>query len=137
MSQKITQLSTTTIQSGDYTVLARGASNYKLDILAALGKPSWSNQGMAANTTASDNDEACTTAISSTPIGRVTVTVNGRQVSIGDGVKTKDGYFSGNTGTTARAYVDIAAGDKFYWVGSVAGYQLDSTTDTISFNYNA
>lgn len=137
MSQKISQLSAGTLTAGDVVPISRGSSNYKVDILAAIGIPSWNNQGMSASTTVSDGDAACATAITATPKGRVLVTVNGRQVSIGDGVKTKDGYFSSDLGITAKAYAAIAAGDKFYWVGSVAGYQLNSSTDTISFNYNA
>ena len=62
------------------------------------------------------------------------VFVNGLAVRVGDGVKTKDCYFSADDGATARAIAAIATGDKLFWVGSVAGYQL-ATTDLIDFDY--
>jgi hypothetical protein len=65
----------------------------------------------------------------------IDVYVNGACQILGDGVKTKDCYFSADSGTTAKTIATIAAGDTLYWVGSVAGFQL-AATDVISFNYN-
>jgi hypothetical protein len=98
--------------------------------------PTTSNKAMTASVTSSDFDEACATAIASTPAQSsfVAVLVNGILAELGNGVKTKDCYFSGNSGTTARAHNAVVSGDKLYWVGSVAGYQL-ATTDRIDFVY--
>lgn len=98
--------------------------------------PTTANKGMAASVTTSDFDEACATAIASTPAQSsfVPVFVNGVLMELGNGVKTKDCYFSGNSGTTARNHNAVVSGDKLYWVGSVAGFQL-ATTDRIDFGH--
>lgn len=98
------------------------------DDVATSGKPTTENKGMASEATSGDGDLACDTAIAKTPVfgGYVVVLIRGVQVSVGDGVKTKCCYFSGDGGTTARAFADVAAGDKLYWNGSVAGYQLQA-----------
>lgn len=103
----------------------------------AVANPSTSNKDMAASLTASDFDVACATAIAATPAGKsyVAVEVNGAGQSVGDGVKTKSCYFSGDGGTTARSFATLQSGDLLYWVGSVAGFQL-ATTDRINFLYN-
>jgi hypothetical protein len=115
----------------------------QLDLTTVNPTPSKRNKGMAAETTTSDFDEACATGISATPSpsnntngAYVAVRVNGIGYTVGDGVKTKDCYFSGNGGTTARAFGAIASGDKLYWVGSVAGFQLAAGTDIIDFLYD-
>lgn len=53
---------------------------------------------------------------------------------VGDGVKTKDCYFSGDGGTTARAIGAIASGDQLIWNGTIAGFDLE-TDDVIDFEY--
>jgi hypothetical protein len=94
------------------------------------------NKDMTASVTAADFALACATAVAATPAsdGYVRVSVNGLGAALGDGVKTKDCYFSADGGTTARAIAAIASGDLLYWVGSVAGYELDAT-DRIDFEY--
>ena len=92
------------------------------------------NKKMVAEATANDGDEACATGITTTPKGYVVVVVNGALQDVGDGVKTSSCYFSGDGGTTARAIAAIVSGDKLYWNGSAAGYQLQ-ITDTVDFNY--
>lgn len=67
--------------------------------------------------------------------GYVIVLLNGLAVSLGDGVKTTDCYFSVDGGTTARAIADIVAGDELIWNGAVAGYELDAA-DVVDFNYS-
>lgn len=100
--------------------------------------PSIANKFMQAVVTVNDGDLACNTAISATPAktSYVDVTVGGMQINVGNGVKTTAAYFSGDGGTTARAYNGVVAGDKLYWNGSKAGYQLD-TTDDVSFDFVA
>lgn len=94
------------------------------------------NKAMAASVTTSDFDAACSTTVATTPSGDgyVRVLINGVGVELGNGVKTKDCYFSADGGTTARSIANIAAGDTLYWVGSVAGFQL-ATIDRVDFDY--
>jgi hypothetical protein len=100
--------------------------------------PTILNKGMAANTTTADFQAACATTIAATPAGDgyVSVMVNGLEQVLGDGVKTKDCYFSVDAGATARAIAAITAGDTLYWVGTIAGFQLASATDLIAFEYS-
>jgi phage-related tail fiber protein len=95
-----------------------------------------SNKEMAASLTTADFQVACATTLVAAPArgGHIGVLVNGRQTVVGNGVKTKSCYFSADSGTTAKTFANLAAGDTLYWVGSVAGYQL-ATTDLIDFNY--
>lgn len=99
--------------------------------------PYTGNKDMAASATLVDFDLACATAIAVTPSGDayVTVFVNGVQVAIGDGVRTRECYFSADGGATAKTIANIQAGDRLYWVGSVAGYQLQAT-DRVDFCFN-
>jgi hypothetical protein len=89
-----------------------------------------SNKNMTASVTVADGDQAtATTVVSANALGgRIAVTVNGVRYSVGNG--TKVGvccYFSGDGGTTARAFSAVAAGDTLRWNGSVAGFQLAAT----------
>lgn len=56
----------------------------------------------------------------------VDVMVNGLGLSEGDGVRTAPVYFSNDGGLTARAIIDIEAGDELYWNGTIAGFDLTS-----------
>ena len=64
----------------------------------------------------------------------VLIRINGLQADFGNGAKDEACYFSADGGTTARAAADITAGDTLYWMGSVAGYELDGT-DEIDLRY--
>lgn len=98
--------------------------------------PTKSNKNMPASLTSTDFSLACATSIAATPAqgSYVKVSVNGVPITLGDGVKTSECYFSVDGGTTARTILSIQAGDSLYWVGSVAGYQL-ATTDRVDFDY--
>lgn len=83
-------------------------------------------------------DESATgLTISATPHedSHVQVLINGVGISLGNGAKSGDGYFSGDSNTSARSIADIASGDEFYWNGSSA-YELDSN-DIVEFIFNA
>lgn len=117
-----------------------GTTNLVFDDFLAAGtttNPSINNKFMAASVTAANGDLACATTMAATPANGsyVKVTINGDEPEIGNGVKTKDCYFSGDSGATARAFNAIVATDRLYWNGSIAGYQL-AATDKISFEYN-
>jgi hypothetical protein len=91
------------------------------------------------NPSATSSDEDTTgLTITYTPFGdgAVIVKVNGLQVSLGNGAKDGEAYFSVDGGTTARSVADIAAGDTLYWMGSIASYQLE-TDDGIDIVYDA
>ena len=91
------------------------------------------DQFETASATSSDGDTSGVT-IAAAPAGMVNVVVNGIMQELGQGVKTKDCYFSADGGSTARAISAIAANDTLYWNGSVAGFQLD-TNDKITLSY--
>jgi len=65
--------------------------------------------------------------------GYARVFINGLAVECGDGVKTKDCYFSDGA-AGARAFGAIVASDPLYWNGVIAGYDL-ATTDEIDMDY--
>ena len=96
---------------------------------------STANKAMTASVTTANGDVACATALVSTPAqgGYVMADVNGLLVNVGNAVKTTECYFSGDSGATARAYNGILAGDKLYWNGSIAGYQL-AASFTVGFH---
>lgn len=99
--------------------------------------PTRSNKEMVASVTTTDEDLATITALVSTPVASsyLKVAVNGKKMELGDGVKTKDCYFSDDGGTTAKTYNGILAGDLLYWNGSIAGFELDAN-DRIDFEYS-
>lgn len=66
----------------------------------------------------------------------VHVKINGIEVNLGNGTRTKDCYFSNDAGTTAKTIKNIAAGDELYWNGGIAGFELDPSDD-IDFEYDA
>ena len=98
--------------------------------------PVASNKEMAASLTTADFQIATATTLVDAPAAGsyIQILINGLSHTLGNAVKTKDCYFSADSGTTARAFSAITTGDSLYWVGSVAGYQL-ATTDKIDFNY--
>ena len=91
---------------------------------------------IAALVTVNDGDQAIAAGLAATPAlgGNLLVFVDGAEFVVGDGVKTKDCYFSGDGGVTARAIANIIAGDTLHWVGSVAGFQLQ-ISDRVSIIY--
>lgn len=100
-------------------------------------KHSIEDKGLAALATVVDGDQAFAGALTKTPVngGYVQPFVNGKKVSLAHGaVIPGDCYFSGDGGVTRRLVGDIVAGDTLHWVGSFAGYQLE-TTDRIDLDY--
>ena len=92
--------------------------------------------GLAVASAISTDDTDTGLSLSATPTagGFVQVLINGVMIELGDGVKTKDGYFSADDGSTARAHSALASGDKFFWNGSSV-FTLD-TTDRVDFLYS-
>jgi len=104
---------------------------------AGIAAPIMFGSDLSQNPTAAVSADATTTglAITNTPAssGIVRVSVNGVSAEVGFGVKTKDCYFSGDAGSTARALGSIVATDVLFWNGS-SSYAL-ATDDLIDFVY--
>lgn len=98
--------------------------------------PSINDEDISALVTDSDGDPATATGITGVPVGKVKLFVNGTRRICGNGVKTKDYYWSTDSGVTALAMNAVVQGAIPYWNGSVSGFQL-ATTDTITFDYNS
>lgn len=96
--------------------------------------PAYTNQEMFSLATTGDYQSTGAT-LSFVPIGAIRVLVNGKQRVIGDAVKTKDGYFSRDGGTTAVALDSLQVGDIYYHNASTTGLNL-KTSSTITFNEN-
>lgn len=115
-----------------------GTTSLSFEAFSTFQAPVWTlaNKEMTASTTSNNGDLACATVLAGTPANDsyVIVFVNGIAVTVGDGVKTKDCYFSADSGSTAKTLANIGSGDRLYWNGSIAGYQL-ATTDVIDFVY--
>jgi hypothetical protein len=92
--------------------------------------------GLAVASAISTDNADTGLSLSATPTagGFVQVLVNGVVIELGNGVKTKDGYFSADSGSTAKAHSAFASGDKFFWNGSSV-FTLD-TTDRVDFIYS-
>ena len=109
---------------------------------AGLAAPIQGNSDLGATPNAVSADAGDTGIdITSAPAasGIVQVFVNGIPAVVGYGDKTKDCYFSGDAGTTARAIGAIAAGDSLFWNGDTSGngsYALEAT-DSIDLIYGA
>lgn len=119
---------------------AEGASSSfaRADHVHAAPTVSGANKGMAASVTSADGNVACASGLAAAPAlsGYVQVMVNGLQYVVGNGNKTKDCYFSADLGSTAKATNALASGDKLYWNGSIAGFQL-AADDVVDFNFMA
>ena len=94
------------------------------------------NLEMSALVTSGDSSLACNTAILDTPkLGSIVrVAINGVEVNVGGKTFPNDCYFSPDGGVSVRSRGDERLGDKLYWNGSIAGYQLDAI-DLIDFIY--
>lgn len=86
-----------------------------------------------AASSGSDNFDT-TLAITSTPVGMVEVLINGVIYVLGDGVKTKDFYFTDDGGVSAQAISAIVATDELYFNAVIVSFNL-STADRIDIIY--
>jgi hypothetical protein len=123
--------------AGGLGILLNGDSMALSGAGVKAGQPSAANKYQTPTATAGDEQTTGLTIVN-TPAGdsHVDVKVNGISYDVGDGVKTKDCYFSSDGGTTAKTIATIAAGDTLYWNGTISGFNLD-TVDRVSMHYNA
>lgn len=121
------------------TANAQGSSTSlaRADHVHDAPAPTTADKDVAPAATSGDASST-TITITNTPAlaGMVQVVVNGVVYTLGDGVKTKDCYFSADGGTTARAISAITATDVLYWNGVIAGFDL-ATSDRVSLFYEA
>ena len=113
------------------TVKANGSDQLK------AATPTVGDKDLPVSTTAGDNQPTGVT-ISKTPAGdrAVNVFVNGIKVELG-GDLTKHCFFADpGTPTVPVAISAIKANDVLRWMGVVAGYDLNATTDSISLVYD-
>jgi hypothetical protein len=114
--------------------------NNKLNIGGVIMSPY--DKGLISIATFTDGDLASNSGISKTPIDGCYITVyyNGQEIEVGDGVKTKECYFSGDGGVTPKGFSSthlngrIVLGDKLYWNNSVSGFNLEYGS-RLSFGY--
>ena len=118
-----------TAGTNTWTVPSGGGNNANLTPL---------NKGMEAIPTLSDGNLATLVVLGETPPlnSWIMVFINGISVEVGNGNKQGHCYFSGDGGGTPRATGQLTQGDKLFWNGSVAGFQLDSS-DLIDFIFDA
>lgn len=105
---------------------------------AGLAAPIPSRSDVGQNPAAVTADATTTTlTISATPAadGLVRIFLNGIAVELGDGVKTDDCFFSGDSGNTARSIADIQSGDTLFWNGA-SSYAL-AADDVLDMIYSA
>ena len=98
--------------------------------IAETGVSVRTDYNQTASVTSNDGDTTGAT-ITYTPFSdsAVIVKINRLQTNLGDGEKDQACYFSADGGVTAKSSIDIAAGDTLYWMGSLAGYELDATDE--------
>lgn len=119
--------------SGTGTGGSNGTGSNTTTYLAS-SVPSTLNKNMPALATTTDNSLATNTGLLAKPVGYVEVVVGGTLHNVEE-TKTGDCYFSADGGATAKTFATLAIGDKLYWNGSIAGFQL-SATHKISFMYD-
>lgn len=63
--------------------------------------------------------------LDATPASYLDVYINGVYMQVGDGVKTKDIYFSSDGGATAKNIANLASGDSMYYNALLIGTDLE------------
>lgn len=123
----------TGVARADFAVVASRTYVDDQIIANTVASPTSANRAQNPFATVGNGQDTGIT-IAHDPRGFVLLAVNGKLESIGNGVKTQRAYFSADNGLTARTYETISAGDRLYWNGIVAGYDLDAN-DTVDLFY--
>jgi len=98
---------------------------------------------LVALDTTTDGDLASNNGITNTPIDGcyVVLYINGQEIEVGNGIATKSCFLANSATPTipkgfSSGHVNgqVTSGDKIYWNGSIAGFELN-TTDRISLHY--
>ena len=95
-----------------------------------------SDQNLTTIYETSGNFSATGLLLTDIPIknSQLIIVVNGVISTLGNGVKTRDCFFSRDAGVHAIPFNDIEAGDELYWNGDVTGFELDFF-DNICMHY--
>lgn len=105
--------------------------------LSTGGVPTKLDKSLTPLSTSGDGSPTSLTLSGTPKAGSyVTVSVNGVEYVVGDGVKTTDTYFSADGGTTAKAIASIVAGDELIWNAVLAGFDLLNSRDRVNFDYD-
>lgn len=96
--------------------------------------PTYADKKFVSEVTTTDG-EWSGAEFTGSPIGYTGSDVDGIHKIVGDAVKTEECYWSRDGGTTALALSALAIGDRMYWNGSEAGFELDGVS-IITLNYN-
>jgi hypothetical protein len=80
--------------------------------------------------TVADSNSGLTLSAAPTGGSVFSVTFNGVGVRIGNGVKTEEAYWSGDGGTTARAFGAVVSGDVLYYDASIIN--LDTSDEFVA-----
>jgi hypothetical protein len=128
----------TTATAGQYLSYDAGSGGFAWVTIPAGSVPVVPQKGLAVTATTVGNASSTAVAISTTPSndGYVGISINGVWYEVGNGVLTKDCYFSVDGGVTARTIAAITSGDILYWNGTNSGFNLDAN-DRIDLYYNA
>lgn len=131
-------LSGLSVAAGTGAQLAVVANNSSIAVLAGglkAATPATSNKTQTPAVT-SGNDFDTTLTIASTPSAGsyVQVLVNGLAYRVGNGTNTGCDCYFGAVSGTAHTFANIVAADKFFWNGTIAGFQL-AATDVVDFDY--
>lgn len=105
--------------------------------------PTLKDKDLVTLETSGDESLACSSGIFYTPIDKsyVTVFINGQEFEVGDGVKDKPFYFSGDGGSTPKGFSEgnfngrVTRGDKLYYNSSYTGFDLEEGW-RLSLHYN-
>lgn len=119
--------------NGSGTTVAHSNHTHDTPVL----DPDSTNQAMAALATTTPGDQATSAVIANdNALGSLLVlTVNGSKQRLGNGTKVGvDAYISGDSGSTARAFNAVVAGDTIHWNGNVALFEL-GTNDILSLDH--
>ena len=95
---------------------------------------SLSNKQQASAATTTTNQTTGITIAQKPEPGYIAACLNGSWLEVGNGVKTKDFYFSRDGGTTALFTRQVHIGDTLFWTKAREVYNL-ATTDLISLDY--
>jgi len=111
--------------------------------IPTIQKMSIYDKGWVALSTSADGDPSSLNTLTNTPVdvSYVEVKVNGVEYEVGDGVNTKSCFFADPATPTlprgfSSAHVNgqVQSGDKLYWNGTAAGFELIAGW-RISLNY--
>lgn len=110
--------------------------NLLSDVVSSSIKLSYNNKYMSVPYDINGDNINTTLFISDEPKkgSNINVFINGININVGNGIKTRDCYFSSDGGATAKNFSNLQIGDLLYYNKTISGYKLDNV-DKINFDY--